>query len=775
MARRKDNPEARHQRMMAAIMNALTERAGHAFNYKQITEFIGLKSKGDRLEVQDILFEMAACGMIAEGTAGRYLIAGRDSSHVVGTVDMTAHGSAYIVPDDKDETGSADIFVPQSRLATALHGDKVEVVVYARKAGRQPEGEVVKIIQRRRETFVGVVQIQHGMAFLVTDPRTTGGHDIYIPMDALGGAQDGQKAVAKITGWPSKAKNPVGEIVDVLGDAGENQTEMHAILAEYGLPYFYPETIERAADSIDAGITPQEIARRIDMRGVTTFTIDPADAKDFDDALSIQKLPNGHWQIGIHIADVTHYVHEGDVIDKEGFTRATSVYLVDRTIPMLPERLSNFICSLRPNEEKLTYSVIVEMNDKAEVLRSQIAKTVICSDRRFTYEEAQAIIEGADGDFRDEILTLNRLAQIMKKRRLDAGAITFERVEVRFLIDDAGKPLSVYFKEAKEANNLVEEFMLLANRRVAEFIGKDEVTADVRKRKPKTFVYRVHDRPNEDKYSKFATFVRRFGYEAAPQKGEEINNAVNRVLREVKGKGEQNLVEVLAVRTMAKAIYTTTNIGHYGLAFDFYTHFTSPIRRYPDMMVHRLLSSYIDGGKSVPQKAYEDFCEHCSQQEVQAAEAERASIKYKQVEFLKDRIGEEFDALISGVTEWGVYAEIVENKCEGMISLRDFEDDNYYFDEDNYCIIGRNTGRRFQLGDPIRIRIANADLERKQLDFVLAGTRLLEVERQTLGMKRNQAKSSSRTGTRSRSKSKSKANGIPPKSVLKKSKNKRRK
>lgn len=752
MARRKGNPEEKHQRMMAQIMNIFHENAGQAFNYKQITERLGLKSKGDRLDVQDLLFEMAAAGMIHEASAGRYKVPSQ-AMKVEGIVDMTSRGYAYIIPSNKEETGDDDIFVSQKNLNTALHGDKVEVAVFARKAGKQPEGEVTKIIRRKRETFVGRVQIQGRSAFLVTDPRTTGGHDIYIPLECLNGAQDGQKAVAKIVRWPSSSKSPEGEIVDVLGDAGDNQTEMHAILAEFGLPYHYPEDVDQAADQIDPGITPEEVARRIDMRGVTTFTIDPVDAKDFDDALSIRRMANGNWEIGIHIADVTHYVREGDIIDAEGFNRATSVYLVDRVVPMLPERLSNFVCSLRPDEDKLTYSVIVEMNDEAEVLKSTISKTVIRSCHRFTYEEAQAIIEGEEGPLRNEILTMNALAQKLRAKRFKEGAISFERVEVRFKIDEAGKPLSVYFKEAKESNNLVEEFMLLANRRVAEYIGKDELNPTKRKRTPKTFVYRVHDQPNEEKYNKFATFVRRFGYEASPQKGEEINNAVNRILHEVKGKGEQNLVEVLAVRTMAKAIYTTNNIGHYGLAFDYYTHFTSPIRRYPDMMVHRLLHSYLNGGKSVNKTKYEDFCEHCSQQEVMAAEAERASIKYKQVEFLKDRVGEEFDAVISGVTEWGIYAEIVENKCEGMIALHNLDDDSYYFDEDNYCIVGRYTGRKFQLGDPLRIRIANADLEKKQLDYVLAGSELREVERQNASRKNKPANANK---------------AIPPKSFLKK-------
>lgn len=758
MAKTKADPEAKRQKRMAAIMELLTQNAGHAYNYKQVTELLGLKSKGDRMEIQDLLFDMEAGGMVEETVAGKYrAIGNQSSSHVVGTVDMTLRGPAYIIPDNKAE-GDSDIFVAQTKLGTALHGDKVEVLIYARKRGRQPEGEVVKVIKRKRETFVGTVEISADFAFLVTDPRQTGGHDIFIPTEALHGARQGQKAVARITGWPAKAKNPIGEIVDVLGDAGDNQTEMHAILAEFGLPYSYPAEVAREAETIDAGITPDEVARRIDMRDVVTFTIDPVDAKDFDDALSIRRLDNGRWQVGVHIADVTHYVRPDSIIEDEGYRRATSIYLVDRVIPMLPEHLSNGICSLRPYEDKLTFSVIFEMDDEANIVHSKIAKTVIRSNHRFTYEEAQAIIETGEGDYRDEMLRLDSLAKKMRKRRFDEGAIGFERVEVRFNIDENGKPVSVFFKESKDANKLVEEFMLAANRRVAEFIGKDELNPTPgRKRTPKTFVYRVHDQPNEEKFDNFAKFITRFGYDAQPKKGEEINNVVNRILGEVRGKGEQNLIEVLAVRTMAKAVYTTHNIGHYGLAFKYYTHFTSPIRRYPDMMVHRLLFSYLNGGRSVNAEKYEEMCEHSSQQEQLAADAERASIKYKQVEFLMDKIGEEFDAVISGVTEWGIYAEIVENKCEGMIPIVDLEDDYYYFDEENYCVVGRGTGRRFQLGDPLKIRIANANLEKKQLDFALAEMPLKPVEKQTASLKKS---------ARSR-KAKS---PIPPKSVLKKAK-----
>lgn len=728
MTKRRQSAEQHFEALREKIVRFFRENRDGAYNYKQVTEGIGYKGKRDREEVQEALYRMSDDGGLREVALGKFAMPGEGPGRVRGVVDMTASGSAYVVPDDK-EANPDDIFVDRSKTGSAMHGDHVEVALFRRRAGRKPEGEIVNILERKRETFVGIVDVIDRAAFLVCNHKQTGGYDIYIPLEALNGAEKGQKAIARVTKWPQGGKNPEGEIVSVLGNMGDNQAEMHAILAEYGLPCSYPDEVAAEAEKIDPGITPAEVARRVDMRGVPTFTIDPADAKDFDDALSIRKTEGGCWEVGVHIADVTHYVAPGSIIDQEGYDRATSVYLVDRVVPMLPERLSNFLCSLRPDEEKLTFSVIVEMDDDAQVLSTRIAKTVIRSDRRFTYEEAQAIIEGAEGDFRAEVLKLNDLAQKMRKRRFEHGAIGFERAEPRFTIDENGKPLSVFFKIAKESNMLVEEFMLLANKRVAEYIGKNEI-AKGRGGEARTFVYRVHDKPSEERYGKFATFIRRFGYEAMPQKQETISNAVNRVLGEVRGKGEQNLVEVLALRTMAKAVYTTKNIGHYGLAFDFYTHFTSPIRRYPDMMVHRLLFGYMNGEKSANADLFEERCKHCSEQEVMAAEAERDSIKYKQCEFLLDRLGEEFDAHISGVTEWGLFAEINENMCEGMISLRDMDDDTYVFDEDNYCVVGHNSGKRFQLGDPIRIRIANANLERRQIDFAIAGTPLTDIERQ---------------------------------------------
>ena len=540
-------------------------------------------------------------------------------------------------------------------------------------------------------------------------------NDIFIPKEKLKGAKNGDKAIVQITSWPERAKNPYGEVIDILGTSGENNTEMHAILAEFGLPYSYPQTVEKAANKIDDTIYPDEIKRREDFRSITTFTIDPKDAKDFDDALSVRHLKNGLWEVGVHIADVTYYVKPDSIIDREAEKRATSIYLVDRVIPMLPERLCNQVCSLRPNEEKLCYSVIFELNNKAEIQNSRIVRTIIKSDRRFTYEEAQDVIESGKGDYKDEILILNDLAQKLRTKRFSNGAINFDRHEVKFEIDETGKPISVYFKTSKEANKLIEEFMLLANRTVAEAIGKVP-----KGRKAKAFVYRVHDLPDPEKMNNLATFIRRFGYNLKTEGNKnDVSKSINNLLDNVQGKREENLIETVAIRTMAKAAYSTTNVGHYGLAFDYYTHFTSPIRRYPDMMVHRLLARYSEGGRSVNEKKLEEECKHSSEMELTAANAERASIKYKQVEFLSERLGEEYDGVISGVTEWGLYVEINENKCEGLVPIRDLEDDFYEFDEKNYCLMGRRTHKIYRLGDPIRIQVARANLEKKQLDFAL--------------------------------------------------------
>lgn len=657
----------------------------------------------------EILEEMADNGFLKKASSNEYML-NTHGQVLTGTFQRKSNGKNIFLPED----GSEPVMIAERNSAHAMNNDQVKISFFARRRNRAPEGEVIEILKRSNSTFVGTLKVDKHYAFLLTENRTLA-NDIFIPKEKLKGGKTGDKAIVKVIEWPQEAKNPIGQVVDILGKAGDNNTEMHAILAEFGLPYVYPKAVEKAADKLPKTISKEDRAQREDFRHVPTFTIDPKDAKDFDDALSIRRLPSGLWEVGVHIADVTHYVKEGTLIDKEAFKRATSVYLVDRTVPMLPESLCNVLCSLRPDEEKLTFSVVFQMNGKAEISNSRIVHTVIRSNRRFSYEEAQQIIETGEGDYKDELLELNKLARILRKNRLANGAIDFDRIEMHFEIDEKGKPVGVYFKESKEANQLIEEFMLLANRTVAERIGKAP-----KDKKTKVFPYRIHDVPEPDKLEGLNAFVNRFGYKIRTSgKRGEISKSLNRLLRDVKHKKEQNLIETVSLRAMQKARYSIYNIGHYGLAFDYYTHFTSPIRRYPDMMVHRLLTRYLGGGRSVQADKYEEFCEHCSNMEQTAANAERASIKYKEVEYMSERIGQEYEGTVSGVTEWGLYVEINENKCEGMIPMHCLDDDYYEFDEKNYCLVGRRHRHKYSLGDTVRIKVSRADLEKKQLDFDL--------------------------------------------------------
>jgi ribonuclease R len=698
------------------VLGVLSKSPSKSFNYKQIAAELNITDHSQRLLLVSILEELTNNGSVSEAERGKFKIKSTER-FIEGRVDMTASGTAYIISEDLED----DVMVSSRKTGTAFHGDIVKVLLYPKRKGKQ-EGEIVEIIKRAKTEFVGTIQLSPKFAFLVPSSNKMN-TDIYIPLDKLNGAKNAQKAIAKIIEWPKGGVNPIGEIIEVLGDVGNNNTEMHAILAEYGLPYHFPKDVERAADLIPIKITEEEISKRKDFRKTTTFTIDPVDAKDFDDALSIKKLENGNWEIGVHIADVSHYVKPDSMIDKEAISRATSVYLVDRVVPMLPEVLSNNVCSLRPNEEKLCFSAVFEITDDAEVVEEWFGRTIINSDRRFTYEEAQKVIETEEGEFADEILTLYRLSKILRDNRFKKGSIAFEKMEVKFHLDEVGNPTGVFFKIAKESNQLIEDFMLLANRKVAEFIGnqkeKEEATQKLKEKGQRAFVYRVHDKPNPDKLQSFAEFVGKFGYKLNVSNQKVVADSMNNLLKEVNEKKEAGVIELLAIRTMAKAIYTTKNIGHYGLGFEYYTHFTSPIRRYPDVMVHRLLQHYLDGGKSPDIEKLEEQCKHSSDMEKLAADAERSSIKYKQVQFLQDKIGQEFDGKISGVTEWGIFVEIIENHCEGMIRSRDLTDDQYFFDEDNYCMRGRKYGKVLTLGDEVRIEVKRADLVKKQLDFAL--------------------------------------------------------
>lgn len=696
----------------AVIMQLFRSFPQRKFALKTLAAQSGGADREGRYQTKAIVYQMVEEGVVEATSASTFRLAARALPTVEGVAQMLASGSMYVVVEGVDK----DIFVDRRNTSRALDGDRVRVAITRRRSSGDPEGQIVEVVERAERNYVGTIEKTRSHAFVRVASKNMP-VDIFIDkgVDKL---SDGDKVVVRIVEWEPESKCPIGRVVSILGREGDNTAEMHAILAEFNLPYNFPKEVEQEAEQISDKITAKERAARRDMRDVVTFTIDPADAKDFDDALSFRVLENGNTEVGVHIADVTHYVREGSLVEQEARERATSVYLVDRTIPMLPERLSNELCSLRPNEEKLCFSAIFEMDSEARVVGSWFGRTVILSNRRFTYEEAQRIIEGEDGDYREEIVALNALARKMRARRFEDGAIAFDREEAKFHLDKEGKPLGVYFKVQKEANQLIEEFMLLANRSVSEFIGSKKGKDG----KAKTYVYRVHEKPDEDKLARFANFILRFGYYFDARRGKAVAQQMNSLLSEVKGKSEENVVSILAVRTMQKAYYSTENKGHYGLAFPYYSHFTSPIRRYPDMMLHRLLAHYLEGGSSVDAEVVEELCEHSSEQESRAAEAERASVKYKMVEFMLERVGEEFDGSISGVTEWGLYVELEDTHIEGMVALRDLTDEFYAFDEEEYAAVGTRSGRKFTLGDRVRVRVKSADLRLKQLDFEMVGS-----------------------------------------------------
>lgn len=698
------------------IIKVFSNSPFNSFNYKQVSKKLNINNASGRKYVIDILNSLTKSKVLKEKESGKFQIESQhiegrqsESSYITGIVDMKRTGKAYIIPDDKTE----DILIDSNNTGRALNGDKVKVFLFPRRKERKLEGQIIEIISRAKTTFVGIVQVSQNFAFLLPDSQSM--HvDIFIPLNSLNGASNGMKAIAEITDWPESSKNPFGRITTVLGKPGDNNVEMQSILAEFEFPLSFPKAVEDEAHSIKDKITPAEIKKRRDFRNIFTFTCDPVDAKDFDDALSLRKLDNGNYEVGVHIADVSHYVKENTILDSETYSRGTSVYLVDRVIPMLPEKLSNGVCSLRPKEDKLCFAAVFEMSEKGSICGEWFGKTVINSDRRFNYDEVQDIIDAGKGEFVEEIQLLNKMAKNLRVERFKKGSINFFTEEVKFKLDEKGTPLEVYIKEQKDSHKLVEDFMLLANRKVAELIGKKKGNNQV-----KTFVYRIHDMPSQEKLEDFKNFVGNLGYKVQIDSSKAIADSFNKMFKEVLGKAEENIITQLAIRTMAKAYYSTENIGHYGLAFPYYTHFTSPIRRYPDLMVHRLLEKYhLEEGKSVNETDYEKKCRHCSDMEKKAVDAERASVKYKQIEFMKDKIGQEFTGVISGISKWGLYIELDENKCEGMVRIRDINDDFYYLDEVNYQYIGQRSGKIYKLGDNVKIEVKSADLSKKHLDFV---------------------------------------------------------
>ncbi len=722
--RKKGGKKQRNEKFTDSILTILRKEHNQPFNYKQIAAKLGLTDPSSRNHIVKSLQKLKGEGSIQEIERGKYILTPSKNYHT-GIMDITSRGKGYVIVEGMEE----DISIGKKHLNKALNGDLVEVYVFKRKRSGKAEGEVTKIIERKRTEFVGIIQVSDKFAFVECSGYSMY-TDIFVPKSKINKAQNGDKVIVKMEGWEAHSDSPIGSVIKVLGKAGEHNTEIHSILAQYGLPYEFPTEVEEYANKLDTSIQVSEIKKRRDMRDILTFTIDPKDAKDFDDALSFQKLENGNYEIGIHIADVSHYVKPGTILDEEAYERATSVYLVDRVVPMLPEILSNNACSLRPNKEKYTFSAVFEINSKAEVVHKWFGRTVTYSDARFAYEEAQHIIETRKGEIPENIsltgktytvnakiteavLELDRLAKILRKQRMHNGAISFDKVEVKFVLDENNNPEGVYFKEAKDANKLIEEFMLLANRSVAEFIGKQNPK--------KTFVYRVHDEPDDDKIAALENIIKRFGYKLNTRDRKSTASSLNKLLEDVAGKKEQNLVDTLAIRSMSKAVYTINNIGHYGLAFDYYTHFTSPIRRYPDVMVHRLLQQYLDGEKSASEDKYEMQCRHSSDMEGLASNAERDSIKYMQVKYMMDHKDQEFLGVISGVTEWGVYVEIISNKCEGMVRVQDLKDDHYTFDKDEFAIIGSKSKNVYQLGDEVYVKVKNADLVKKHLDFTMLG------------------------------------------------------
>jgi len=709
------------------ILKLLNQDTSKTYNYRQIAAKLDITDAPGRNQIIQKLEALKLEQKVEEIDRGKFKII-PISKYYIGTIDATTNGNAYFISEELEH----DVYIPARNLNRALNKDTVKIYLYKRKPNSREEGDVVEIVKRFKTEFVGVLQLNKNFGFVIPDDSKMYA-DIFIPKNKLKNAEHGVKVLAKISDWPANSKNPFGVIKEVLGLPGDHNTEIHSILLEYGLPYIFPEEVEAFAAKIPLEITENEIKKRRDLRGVTTFTIDPTDAKDFDDALSFKVLEDNLYEIGIHIADVSHYVQENTILEEEAYKRATSVYLVDRVVPMLPEVLSNGVCSLRPNEEKLTFSAIFKINAKAQIIDQWFGKTVIYSDKRFSYNEAQEIIETktnvissensltnksykVDDKIVNAILTLDTLAKKIRKKRMQQGAIAFDKVEVKFNLDENAEPTGVFFKESKDANKLIEEFMLLANKKVAEYVGKSKGVPT-----KNTFIYRVHDEPNLDKLAALQTIINKFGYtnKIDTKDKKTTSSSLNKLLMDVHGKGEANMVETLVVRSMSKAEYTTQNIGHYGLAFDYYSHFTSPIRRYPDVMTHRLLQHYLEGGKSPKATSYEEKCRHSSEMEYLATKAERDSIKYMQVKYMESHKNQEFEGVISGVTEWGIYVEIIENKCEGMCRIRQIKDDYYIYDEKQYALVGQSTKNLYQLGDHVLIKVKNTDLERKHLDFTL--------------------------------------------------------